>query len=149
MYVHVWVGRGKIQTPKYLPLEAPASAGTAHIMNRMWHEYIDYTRKKASTHSHTRFQWWFLLRVRVQPKGTWFSLIWVWCWWSHFVSGSCNRKRMDADEARCHTTLTLLCIAPLPRTLQCVERSDGRLSQKDFGELVKKLGMDNLTNKNG
>eukprot|EP00802_Teleaulax_amphioxeia_P015949 Tamp_16051.p2 GENE.Tamp_16051~~Tamp_16051.p2 ORF type:complete len:185 (+),score=48.63 Tamp_16051:936-1490(+) len=66
----------ELATPKYLPLEAPASAGTAHIMNRMWHEYIDYTRKKG------------------------------------------------------------------------VERSDGRLSQKDFGELVKKLGMDNLTNKN-
>jgi hypothetical protein len=35
-----------MQTPQYLPVEAPTSAATAHIMAKMWKEYIEYTRRK-------------------------------------------------------------------------------------------------------
>jgi Ca2+-binding EF-hand superfamily protein len=65
-----------VQTPKYLPLEAPQSAGTSFILARMWKEYIEYTRRKG------------------------------------------------------------------------VDRTDGRLSKKDFGELVRKLGMHSLSDQN-
>ena len=36
------------QTPQYLPLEAPQSAGTSFILSRMWKEYIEQTKKEAS-----------------------------------------------------------------------------------------------------
>ena len=43
----------------------------------------------------------------------------------------------------------LTCNSQISYKSQGVERNDGRLSKKDFGELVKKLGMETLTSSNG
>ena len=141
------------QTPKYLPLEAPKSAGTSFIINRMWQEYIEYTRKKASALSNA----FFFFKHPLYVVAPWCECL---CHMRSLlalfrlrVSSAAARARFDCNAARWTQgrccDLTLVCVAPSSRTWQGVDRQDGRLSQKDFGQLVKWLGMDNLTDKNG